>query len=237
MPVGHVHDNVTKFSALSGCGMKNLFTKLAVAAKLACMFTGIVEELQTVLDMQQFDGVARLSFACSFADSCALGDSVAVNGVCLTVADKQAGMLSFDVLAQTMQVTALGRLQQGSKVNLERAMGLQARLGGHMVSGHVDGTASVVAYSQQGQDHSLQLQLPPQLLAYCIDKGSLCVDGISLTIAEIKGDILQFWITPHTHAVTNLSARVAGDEVNIEVDMLAKYVERLLDARLSQLNK
>lgn len=201
------------------------------------MFTGIVEELQTLLSMQQFDGVARLSFACSFADSCALGDSVAVNGVCLTVADKQPGVLSFDVLAQTLQVTALGQLKAGSLVNLERAMGLQARLGGHMVSGHVDGTATVQAYSQQGQDHCLQLKLPATLLGYCIDKGSLCVDGISLTIASIKDDILEFWITPHTHAVTNLSARGAGDMVNIEADMLAKYVERLLDARLSQLNK
>lgn len=195
------------------------------------MFTGLVECTAKVLDIVPIQEGASLRIDSPFDELPALGDSIAINGCCLTVSDIQGDRLSFDLLAQTMRVTGLGDLQPGSTVNLERAMRIGDRLGGHIVQGHVDGTGTIKALEPVGQDYRLEVELPALLLKYCIDKGSLTVDGISLTIARLSGSSAEFWITPHTFAQTNLSAAQAGRRVNLEVDVLAKYVENLLKAR------
>lgn len=198
------------------------------------MFTGLVETRGIVQSLVAAGESARLTIAAPL-ENLELGESIAVNGCCLTVTAFGPGEVSFDVLAQTLRVTALGQLQSGDTVNLERAMQANARVGGHFVLGHVDCVGEVLAYDEAGQDHRWEVAVPRELLKYCIDKGSLAVDGMSLTIAEIsegRGSVV-FWITPHTHAVTNLVETAAGKKVNLEVDMLAKYVERLLAARES----
>jgi len=129
---------------------------------------------------------------------------------------------------QTLAVTSLGALDTGSIVNVERAMAATARFGGHFVQGHVDATGVITALEPHGQDHRLEVSLPPEIHRLCIDKGSLCVDGISLTIAELKDNGAVFWITPHTYAETHLHAARVGQEVNLEADLLAKYVDRLM---------
>lgn len=197
------------------------------------MFTGLVECTGTVISLVERGDQARLTIQSPFAAEVALGDSVAVNGCCLTLAATDAVGLHFDLLMQTLAVTSLGDLRAGSPVNLERAMRVGDRFGGHFVLGHVDSTGAVTALEPLGQDHRVDVRLPEDLLALCIDKGSLAVDGISLTIADLKNDIATFWITPHTWENTNLHAAVVGSRVNLEADMLAKHVARLMDARLA----
>jgi riboflavin synthase len=196
------------------------------------MFTGLVESTGTVLDLELKGEQARLTLSLPFAAELKLGDSVAINGCCLTVADLGHDHACFDLLAQTLRVTSLGGLGKGSIVNLERAMMVGDRFGGHFVQGHVDGTGTVNRLDISGQDHILGVSLPPEILRLCIDKGSLTVDGISLTIAELAGTSAVFWITPHTWENTHLHAIHVGQSVNIEIDMLAKYVDKLLAARL-----
>lgn len=195
------------------------------------MFTGLVETTGRVDSIQPIDGGARLTLQIPFAAELALGDSVAVNGCCLTVDAVQGELVSFDLLSQTLRVTSLGDLVCGSLVNLERAMSAMARFGGHFVMGHVDSVGQVVSISPIGQDHCLKVEIPMELARYCIDKGSITIDGISLTIAKIQENLLEFWITPHTFERTNLQVKQAGDSVNLEVDMLAKYVEKIFEAR------
>jgi riboflavin synthase len=195
------------------------------------MFTGLVESVGTVRSIELRGEQARLRLAIPFHDQLALGDSVAVNGCCLTVASPEPDGASFDLLAQTMEVTSLGQLGEGSDVNLERAMQVGDRFGGHFVLGHVDGTGPITAWEPRGQDFHLVVEVPQDLLRYCIDKGSLSIDGISLTIAAINGRLAEFWITPHTREVTNLRSARLGQKVNLEVDMLAKHVEKLLENR------
>lgn len=158
-----------------------------------------------------------------------MGESVAVNGCCLTVAAMDPEGADFDLLAQTLAVTSLGDLSAGSAVNLERALRAGDRFGGHFVQGHVDATGSVIALEPRGQDHVLDVSLPPEIARLCIDKGSLCVDGISLTIAELSSDRARFWITPHTFTATHLAALKPGARVNLEADLLAKHVAKLMD--------
>ena len=197
------------------------------------MFTGLVEALGTVASLESKGEQARLILGIPFAAELALGDSVAINGCCLTVADFAADGVTFDLLAQTLRVTSLGELAAGSTVNLERAMMVGERFGGHFVQGHVDGTGTITRLEASGQDHIVGVFLPPEIHRLCIDKGSLTVDGISLTIAELTASEAVFWITPHTWKHTHLHLAETGQAVNLEVDMLAKYVDKLLHARLS----
>ncbi|MEO7100036.1 MAG: riboflavin synthase [Luteolibacter sp.] len=200
------------------------------------MFTGLVEATGTVLALESKGEQARLTLDLPFASELALGDSVAINGCCLTVADLASNGTSFDLLAQTLKVTSLGGLAEGSMVNLERAMMVGDRFGGHFVQGHVDGTGTVTRLEESGQDHIVGVALHPEIHRLCIDKGSLTLDGISLTIAELTADGAVFWITPHTWDHTHLRAARIGQAMNLEVDMLAKYVDKLLAARTRQPN-
>ncbi len=195
------------------------------------MFTGLVEAVGRVVSLESRGEQARLILEIPFAAELALGDSVATNGCCLTVAEMTTNGVAFDLLAQTLRVTSLGSLTAESSVNLERAMMVGARFGGHFVQGHVDVTGEIMRLDASGQDHILSVSLPPEIQRLCIEKGSLTVDGISLTIAELHPDHAVFWITPHTWQHTHLSASKLGQPVNLEPDMLAKYVDKLLQAR------
>lgn len=198
------------------------------------MFTGLVEATGTVISLEPRGDSARLTLSVgAMAADLALGESVAVNGCCLTVTDRDAAAqsASFDLLMQTLSVTSLGDLQTGSPVNLERAMALGTRFGGHLVQGHVDATVRILDWSPHGQDHRLEVELPAEHRGLVIPKGSICLDGISLTAAEVTGNSVVCWIIPHTHQVTNLHTKRAGDRLNVEFDMLGKYVRELLKAQ------
>lgn len=192
------------------------------------MFTGLVETTGRVRSLERRGEQARLSLEIPFAGELEMGESVAVNGCCLTVAAMDPGGADFDLLAQTLAVTSLGDLTEGSVVNLERALRAGDRFGGHFVQGHVDATGEVLALEPQGQDHVFDVALPLEIERLCIDKGSLCVDGISLTIAELAAGRARFWITPHTFTATHLPSLKAGRRVNLEADMLAKHVAKLM---------
>lgn len=198
------------------------------------MFTGLVEATGTVISLEPRGDSARLTLSVgAMAADLALGESVAVNGCCLTVTDRDAAAqsASFDLLMQTLSVTSLGDLQNGGLVNLERAMALGTRFGGHLVQGHVDATVRILDWSPHGQDHRLEVELPAEHRGLVIPKGSICLDGISLTAAEVAGNSVVCWIIPHTHQVTNLHTKRAGDRLNVEFDMLGKYVRELLKAQ------
>jgi len=195
------------------------------------MFTGLIEALGTVLDLQYKGEQATLLLEIPFASALSLGDSVAINGCCLTVAELDQSKVTFDLLTQTLDVTSLGGLKKDSVTNLERAMMVGDRFGGHFVQGHIDGTGVLTALETRGQDHILTVSLPLEVHRLCIDKGSLTLDGISLTIAELTSDSVVFWITPHTWQHTHLQHALVGQAMNLEVDMLAKYVDKLLTVR------
>jgi len=198
------------------------------------MFTGLVETTGTVLSMEARGESARLTVRVGLlAAELAHGESVAVNGCCLTVTetDASAQTASFDLLMQTLQVTSLGDLATGSLVNLERAMSLGARFGGHFVQGHVDATVRILDWSAHGQDHRLEVELPVEHRGLVIPKGSICLDGISLTAAEVKPTCVVCWIIPHTFQVTNLHTKQPGARLNVEFDMLGKYVRSLMQAQ------
>lgn len=195
------------------------------------MFTGLVEAVGTVVSLEAKGEQATLTLKLPFAPELKHGDSVAVNGCCLTVAARTEETSSFDLLAQTLRVTSLGELTAGSRVNLERAMMAGERFGGHFVQGHVDATGKIIRLEPSGQDHIVAVSLPPEIHRLCVDKGSLAIDGISLTIAELTENEAVFWITPHTWAHTHLHAAQVGQLMNLEADMLAKHVEKLIAAR------
>ena len=207
------------------CGVTG---RSACAKYLATMFTGLVESLGKVVSLEALGEQARLLIGIPFASELALGDSVAVNGCCLTVAELCDEGVAFDVLAQTLLVTSLGKLTAGGVVNLERALRVGDRLGGHFVQGHVDAIGTIVSLEENGQDHVVEVSLPPEIHKLCVGKGSIAIDGISLTIAELKDTSAVFWITPHTFTHTNLNEAKVGDLVNLEGDMLAKHVAALL---------
>lgn len=195
------------------------------------MFTGLVEKTGEVLALEPRSGGARLKLlAGGMAAEVAEGDSIAVNGCCLTVTefDSNAGTLCFDLLEQTLRVTSLGDLKAGDPVNLERALAVGARLGGHFVQGHVDDTLRVLTWRAEGADYRLEVSLPANAQGLVIPKGSICLDGISLTAAEVMSDRVVCWIIPHTLAMTSLRARREGDRINVEWDMLGKYVRALM---------
>jgi riboflavin synthase len=193
------------------------------------MFTGIVEERGTVLEA----GASRLMVGCRtiVADS-DLGASVSVNGACLTVVARNAGDLSFDLSRETLARSTLGRLAPGDPVNLERPVTLSARLGGHLVQGHVDGVGEITGIDRDDEGGALlTIRVPEGLLRYAVEKGSITVDGVSLTLAEVAGEGVRVALIPHTLVVTTLGTVVPGDLVNLEVDVIAKYVERLMEGR------
>lgn len=198
------------------------------------MFTGLVEAVGIVSSLENLGEQARLTLEIPFAGELAFGDSVAVNGCCLTVSSLAPGRAAFDLLAQTLRVTSLGGLVAGSQVNLERAMAVGDRFGGHFVQGHVDAKGAITRLEASGQDHIVAVSLPAEIHRLCVDKGSLAVDGISLTIAELTASEAVFWITPHTWQHTHLHSARLGQAVNLEADMLAKHVEKLISARLPQ---
>lgn len=196
------------------------------------MFTGLVECTGTVVSLTPVAGGARCAIEIPFASELALGDSVAINGCCLTVDRIEGKRVEFDLLTQTIRVTSLGQLKPGSICNLERAMGGAGRFGGHFVMGHVDTTGEVVSIEPVGQDHMVRVRIPRESMKYTIDKGSIAIDGVSLTIANIIGDdTLEFWITPHTWQRTVMHGYAPGTVVDVEVDMIAKYVEKMFAAR------
>ncbi len=201
------------------------------------MFTGLVESTGTVLSLEPRGESARLTLNVGpMAAELTQGESVAVNGCCLTVTgfDPNEQTASFDLLMQTLRVTSLGDLTSGSLVNLERAMAMGARFGGHLVQGHVDATLRVLDWSLHGQDHRLEVELPAEHRGLVIPKGSICLDGISLTAAEVTPTSVVCWIIPHTRQVTHLHTKQIGDRLNVEFDMLGKYVRELVKAQLAQ---
>ena len=195
------------------------------------MFTGLVESLGTVRSLERRGDAARLMLETSLAGELSPGESLAVNGCCLTVTGKDD--IGFDLLVETLNRTNLGGLSSGSRVNLERALRADGRFGGHFVQGHVDTTAKVIASDSKSADLNLLIEIPPSGANYFIEKGSIAVNGVSLTVASLAEDHFGLWIIPHTLQETNLGDLKPGDRVNLEYDLLAKYAERQLGDRLS----
>lgn len=197
------------------------------------MFTGIIEEMGSVKALRREAGSARLTISASTVlGSTALGDSICVNGVCLTVVDMGRSEFSADVAYETLKVTDLGELQGGQKVNLERALQLSARIGGHLVTGHVDAVGRIRDKRQEGNSWRLFIEAPETALRYIIKKGSVAVDGISLTVADVDKTGFSIAMIPHTAKLTTLGFKSVGDSVNLETDIIGKYVERLLSGRV-----
>jgi riboflavin synthase len=196
------------------------------------MFTGIVEETGEVESFVQGASSWRLRVAAkAVLGGLGEGESIAVNGCCLTAVAFDSHSLSFDVLEETRRLTNLHSILTGVPVNLERSMRTDGRLGGHFVTGHIDGPGTIEVFEARGSDRYLKIRGPKDCGRFMVVKGSIAVDGMSLTVAEVEGDSFAVWIIPHTLAVTNLGARSVGDLVNLEFDMLGKYVDKMLEAR------
>jgi riboflavin synthase len=199
------------------------------------MFTGLIEEVGNVLGIQVTDRGTRLQIvAPRIAEETQLGDSIAVNGCCLTVAAHRDDELAFDLLDETLGCTNLKTLRRDSRVNLERALAASARLGGHFVQGHVDCAARILALEKHGADQRIEVELPAEFAHYVAAKGSIAVNGISLTVAEVSAESFSVWIIPHTKSQTNLDTARPEDLVNLEFDLIAKYLERMLDRRVDR---
>ncbi len=193
------------------------------------MFTGLIEEVGRVRARRPIDGGIRLQIeAQAVSADLKSGDSIAVNGVCLTVVAQHEAGFAAEAVGETLQKTNLDNLQVGDPVNLERPLRVGDRLGGHFVQGHVNGTAPVRTWTRRGENYWLEVELPPALSRYVIPEGSIALDGISLTVARLNGHVVGINIIPHTAKNTNLKYKKPGDRVNVEVDLIAKYVERLL---------
>ncbi|MET8085754.1 riboflavin synthase [Micromonospora sp. NPDC005237] len=199
------------------------------------MFTGIVEELGEIVRVTATAGDSALVAVRGplVTSDARHGDSIAVNGVCLTVVDAADGIFTADVMGETLRRSALGALRPGDPVNLERAAALGSRLGGHLVQGHVDGVGELISREPAEQWETVRFRLPAALARYVVEKGSITIDGVSLTVAEVGADEFAVGLIPTTLKLTTLGAKGVGDPVNLEVDVLAKYVERLLGARLT----
>ncbi|TYT22990.1 riboflavin synthase [Luteimonas viscosa] len=197
------------------------------------MFTGLIEGLGQLATRETRGGDARLRIAVGSLpfEGAAVGESIAVNGVCLTVVSFDTTHFAVDASNETLALTTLGRLAQGQVVNLERAMRPDGRLGGHLVSGHVDGVGAVAAIEDDARAQRWRFEAPPALMKYVAQKGSICVDGVSLTVNAVDADGFEVALIPHTLAHTAFGRTGVGDPVNLEVDLVARYVERLLDAR------
>jgi riboflavin synthase len=192
------------------------------------MFTGIVKELGQVTAVDVSDDGARLRIDAELASELSEGDSVAVNGACLTATSVADGAFEADVMHQTLLLTTLGELEDGSQVNLELPLRATDRLGGHVVQGHVDGTATVTEVSADGFAKRVRMELPDELLPYIVERGSIAIQGVSLTIADLTGSNLEVSLIPETLERTTLGAVEPGDRLNIECDVLARYVQRQL---------
>ena len=195
------------------------------------MFTGLIQAIGRVTAIEHQESSARLVISSSeIATQIAQGDSVSVNGVCLTVVSFDKTSFAVDVMVQTLKLTTTGALEIGSEANLELATRAADRLGGHIVQGHVDGIAKIVAISTDSQWTRMDLTMPKELMKYVVAQGSICLEGVSLTVGELNDATNQVsvWLIPETLAQTNLSKKSLGDQLNIEVDVLAKYVERLI---------
>jgi riboflavin synthase len=200
------------------------------------MFTGIVEESGVVKQVKPTARSIRLAVESRLcARDTKVGDSIAVNGCCLTVVktSRQSGvkLLEFDLLKETWNRTNLQFVCQGSAVNLERSLRADGRMGGHFVTGHIDGTGQITRWERSGSDWVLDVSAPAEIMRYLVFKGAVALDGISLTVAEVTRKSFRIWIIPHTYEVTALRERAAGDTVNIEADILGKYVEKFLALR------
>ena len=199
------------------------------------MFTGLVETPGTISSFEKNDAGATLTVEIPFRDEISMGESIAINGCCLTVSHITEHGASFNLLKETLNVTALNALKEGKTVNLERAIAAGQRFGGHFVTGHVDSVSNIMNYEQIGDDHRLDIRIPNDKNHLLVHKGSIAIDGISLTIAEIDENnlILTCWITPHTHSNTHLVNAKNGDLVNLEFDLIAKHLEKIVDSRAS----
>lgn len=197
------------------------------------MFTGIIAGLGRVSERRDVDGDARLLIDTGSLplDKPQLGESIAVNGVCLTVQEWQDGAFWADASAETLRLTTLGELQSGSAVNLERALAAGERLGGHLVSGHVDGVAAIVACRDEARSRQFEIEAPAELAQYIARKGSVTLDGVSLTVNDVTGQRFSVNIIPHTQEMTIISEWGVGRRINLEVDVVARYLERLLESR------
>lgn len=192
------------------------------------MFTGLIQDVGAVETLESGADGARIRIATSLGPEIALGDSVAVNGICLTATAAYAGGFETEAMNQTLDVTALGAVESGGRVNLELAMQAFDRLGGHIVQGHVDGVGEVIAVSEDGFARRVRVALGPELLRYAVDKGSITLSGVSLTIAELGPEWVEVSLIPETLERTNLGELKPGSKLNVECDIVAKYVERLL---------
>lgn len=193
------------------------------------MFTGIVEETGRVVAFTPEGKAWHLEVAAErILTDLAEGDSIAVNGCCLTATRFGGGRVHFDVLEETRRLTNFSALAAGAAVNLERSLRFDGRVGGHFVSGHIDGPGIIEVFEQRGADFFLKVKGPEKCGRYLIHKGSVAIDGISLTVAEVAGDSFAVWLIPHTLAVTNLRGKRVGDQVNLEFDLLGKYAEKIL---------
>ena len=195
------------------------------------MFTGLVEAVGRVAGVEDAASGRRLRVHTPLTSALTPGDSVSVNGVCLTVTEIDADTMSADLGPETLRVTTLGRMRAGDTVNLERSMRADGRFGGHFVQGHVDGTGTIHAIRPDGEAHWLTVDYPRHLAPLFIRKGSVAIDGISLTVADLRDTQLDVMIIPFTWQATNLASRQVGDTVNLECDMIGKYVARVLEAR------
>ena len=192
------------------------------------MFTGLIEDLGTAESVERTGEGARLRISSPLAGELALGDSIAVNGCCLTATAVEDGAFETEAMNQTLSVTALSEVDAGSKVNLELAMKAGERLGGHIVQGHVDGVGTVASVEDDGFARRMRVELAPQLLRYVVDKGSITLGGVSLTVAELGETWAEVSLIPETLERTNLGEAQAGSQINVECDIVAKYVERLV---------
>lgn len=197
------------------------------------MFTGIIEDLGTVAAVDALASGKRLTLETALdTGELVEGESIAVNGACMTVIEIGARRFSVDVSAESLRRTTLGRLGVGDPVNLERSVRLEDRLGGHLVSGHVDGTGDLVGVRAEGESSLFTFAISCEMMSLCVEKGSIAIDGISLTCFNLREDEFDVAVIPHTLKMTTLGVRVAGDQVNVENDLLGKYVARLLDPAL-----
>lgn len=196
------------------------------------MFTGLVEETGTTVRLEREARSATLTVAVrTVQDGARIGDSLAVNGCCLTVTEIDCNRMTFDVIPETLDRTNLGELSPGAAVNLERPLTAGARLGGHFVQGHIDGVGTIVSMTPDDNAVIVEIEAPPRLRRYLVEKGSVAVDGVSLTVAEVRPETFTVWTIPHTRQATTLGEKVVGDRVNLECDLLGKYIERLLETR------
>jgi len=195
------------------------------------MFTGIVETTGHIEKKTSIGGDCRLRINTGGLNlaSAREGDSISVSGACLTMLEPDSAGFSADVSQETLALTTLGQLEAGQKINLELALGLEARLGGHMVTGHVDGKARLISRHQDARAERFKFEVPAPLARYVAKKGSVCLDGVSLTVNEVSGRTFTVCLIPHTLEITTLGMLAPGDEVNLEVDLIARYLERLSD--------